>query len=166
MKLLKLLKEIFLILIGQDKPCPPPVPVPTKDQHLYCNVVIISQFKIGGIIMSTTIKSTTKSITGRFGKPLDAKGNASQVETGSVKFSSENEDIATVEPDGDDELQFKVTPTGKAGVAKINVEADADLGEGVKTISGFTAIEVQPGEAVGFGEPTFDEPVEADAEPV
>lgn len=143
--------DVFKILVGWPSPSPKVV--------WTCNYVIVNNSKIGGTIMSTTVKSNTKSIKFSFGAPVDAKGNAAQVEDGSVSLSSDNTDIATVEPDPDNAYGGIATLTGKAGVAKLNISADADLGEGVKSITGFTALEVQAGEAVGFGEATFGEPV-------
>lgn len=94
-------------------------------------------------------------------QPVDRKGNPSNVEPGSVKFTSSDESILTVAVDPANEL--KVTLTAVApGVAQLNYEADADLdlGDGeMKNITGFAAVEILPEEAVGFGI-TFDEPVD------
>jgi hypothetical protein len=94
-------------------------------------------------------------------QPVDRKGNPSNVEPGSVKFSSSDESVFTVAVNPDNELQVTVTAVAP-GVAQLNYEADADLdlGDGeTKTINGFAAVEVLPEEAVGFGF-TFDEPVD------
>ncbi len=57
----------------------------------------------------------------------------------------------------DDGMGAVFTPTGVVGLLKVQVTADADLGEGVKSILGELDIEVLAGEAVAVeiaaGEP-------------
>lgn len=101
----------------------------------------------GGIIMA---KLTLTQFLEGILKPVDRLGNPASVEPGTVQFSSSDEQVFVVEQDPTHETKLKVTAKG-VGVAQLNYQADADLGEGVKTISGFTAIEVQPAEAAGFG---------------
>lgn len=94
-------------------------------------------------------------------QPVDRRGNPSNVEPGSVKFTSSDESVFTVSVDPDNELKAILTAVAP-GVAQLNYEADADLdlGDGeTKTISSFAAVEVLPEEAVGFGI-TFDEPAD------
>lgn len=93
--------------------------------------------------------TTTQQVSGTL-QPVDAKGKPASVEAGTVKFSSSDEAVFTVEQDPSNELSVKVVAVGP-GTAQLNYSADADLGEGVKTIEGFTAIEVLPASAVGFG---------------
>ncbi len=124
-----------------------------------------NNIKITGGITMVSIKYT-QLLRGVLGSPVDSKGNETTVEAGSVKFSSSDEEIFTVEKDDkdpDNEVAFKIVGK-KPGVAQLNFEADADLGDGVKTISGFTGVEVLPGEAVGFGQPVFGTPEEQPAE--
>lgn len=88
----------------------------------------------------------------------DAKGDDAQVQAGSVQATLDNEEVASVELDPDD--QTKITVKGKrAGATVLRISADADLGEGVKTITTEIAVEITAGEAVGFGV-TFGEPEE------
>lgn len=98
--------------------------------------------------MSVTL--TTAQFVEGFLTPVDSEGQAALVEPGSVMFLSSDETIFSVEKNPDNELAFKITANA-AGVAQLDFSADADLGDGVKTISGFAAIEVIPSEAVGFG---------------
>ncbi len=92
----------------------------------------------------TTIDETTGLLT-----PVDAKGKPSSVEAGSVLISSTDESVFTVEKDATNELAFKVTAVG-VGTAQLNYSGDADLGDGVKTITGSTTVTVTQSEAVGF----------------
>lgn len=108
----------------------------------------IDNIKIKGKIMAVSI-TTTQQVTGTL-QPVDAKGKPASVEAGSVSFSSSDVNVFIVEQDPSNELSLKVVAVG-AGTAQLNYSADADLGEGLKTIEGFTAIEVLPAEAVGFG---------------
>lgn len=123
-----------------------------------------NNLKITGGITMVSIKYT-QQLRGALGSPVDAKGNEAPIEAGSLKITSSDPEIFAVEKDEnqpDNEFAFKIVAK-KAGVAQLNYEADADLGEGVKTISGFTGVEVLPGEAVGFGVPVFGEPEEQPA---
>lgn len=84
----------------------------------------------------------------------DAKGDAAEIQAGSVQASSSNEEVATTEVDEDGKI--KVIGQ-RAGAAIITVSADADLGEGVKTITAEVAVNVTSSEAVGLGV-SFGEP--------
>jgi hypothetical protein len=44
-----------------------------------------------------------------------------------------------------------VVASGALGTAQVNVQADADLGSGVTTISGVLDVEVKPAQAVSVG---------------
>ena len=101
--------------------------------------------------------TTTQLVEGTL-QPVDAKGNPAPVEAGSILFSSSDESVFTIERDAENESKMTVIAVG-IGVAQLNYSADADLGEGVTTISGFTAVEVIAAEAVGFGI-SFGEPQE------
>lgn len=97
----------------------------------------------------TTVLTATQQVGGQI-EPKDRKGNTAKVEAGSVTYSSSNDAVATVEKDESDETKFTVKAKG-TGVAQIDISADADLGEGVKTITGFLGVEVTSAEAAGFG---------------
>lgn len=95
--------------------------------------------------------------------PVDKGGNAAEVEN--VQFSSDDETVATVEPDPDNgPYACTVHTTNKVGATAIKIKADADLGEGEKEINGMLAVEVTAGEATGFGEPTTGDPVDDEDE--
>lgn len=80
---------------------------------------------------------------------VDKKGQPATFEKGSVKFTSSDENVATVVPNPDDETEVTVV-AGLPGVANITVEADSDLGEGVKTLNGASGVEVISGDAASF----------------
>lgn len=77
---------------------------------------------------------------------VDAKGNAAIVD-GVPVWKSSDESVATVVA-SEDGLSATITPIGPIGTAQISVEADADLGEGVKPVITLVDLEVVGGEAV------------------
>lgn len=103
------------------------------------------------------IISDTQFIEGQV-QTVNKKGKPAPVEAGTIAYSSSNEAVVTVTENPDDETKFTVTAVG-AGTAQVNYSADADLGEGVVPISGFTDFEVTPAQATGFNV-TFGEPQE------
>jgi hypothetical protein len=80
-------------------------------------------------------------------QPVDAKGNPAVVD-GAATFESSNPAAIEVTPTGD--LTADVRAVGVVGSGQVSVSVDADLGEGVRTISGVLDVEVQPGEAVAL----------------
>jgi hypothetical protein len=87
---------------------------------------------------------------------LSKKGNPTSVEAGTVVFASSDPAILEVTDNGDGTA--KVKAVGPVGTAQVQVSADADLGEGVKTVTGVADVEVVAGEAavinISFGAPT------------
>lgn len=51
----------------------------------------------------------------------------------------------------EDGMTATFTATGVAGTTQVSMDADADLGEGVRTITAIDSIQVVPGEAVVAG---------------
>jgi len=102
-----------------------------------------------------------------FPAPVDKKGFPAKVQDGSVSITVGN-DTATVEPNPDDPSNvFSALVKGNrpgaddgSEVTAVSISADADLGEGVKTISKAVELMVTSGEATGFGEPTVSTPEE------
>lgn len=91
------------------------------------------------------------------GSPKDIKGEDTTIQAGTLKVTSSNEEVFTVAPDEtnpENNTAFKAV-AGRSGAAVLRIEADADLGEGVKTIFTEIAVEVTASGAVGFGEPQF-----------
>ena len=96
-----------------------------------------------------------------FPAPVDKKGFPAKVQDGSVSIVVGN-DTATVEPNPDDASNpfsalVKGARPGKddgSEVTAVTISADADLGDGVSTISKAVELMVTSGAATGFGEPT------------
>lgn len=118
--------------------------------------LFINQIKIEGKITMVSLK-TTQFVEGQL-QPVDRLGNPAPVEPGSVRFTSSDENVFRAAQDAENELNVRLIATG-VGVAQLSYSADADLGEGIVTIEGFTGVEVLPADAVGFGI-TFGEPQE------
>lgn len=76
----------------------------------------------------------------------DAKGNPAQVD-GLPVWSLSAPDLGTLEV-AEGAMSALFTPAGTVGQLAIQVNADADLGEGVKDIMGSLPVTLFPGEAV------------------
>lgn len=85
----------------------------------------------------------------------DAKGNPAQVE-GKPAWALTDESLAILEV-AEDGLSALLKPIGPLGSFKVQVSADGDLGEGVKSIVGELAIDLIAADAVSVvisaGEP-------------
>lgn len=91
-------------------------------------------------------------------QPVDARGNPAKID-GLANWGSSNAAIAQVENVSADSLSADIVPGTALGTCQVNVQADADLGEGLRTITGVLDVEVVGGAAVGFTIST-SEPVE------
>jgi len=78
--------------------------------------------------------------------PKSAAGNPAEVD-GIPAWNSSDESVITLVP-SDDGLSVDAITTGKIGTSQISVSVDADLGSGIRTITGVLDIEVRPSEAV------------------
>jgi hypothetical protein len=78
---------------------------------------------------------------------VDAGGNPAAID-GDVTWTSSNPTIAVAEPDPGDDTICKVTPTGALGSAQVVAQADADLGQGVRTLLTTLDVTLVAGEAV------------------
>lgn len=96
-------------------------------------------------------------VTGQI-QPVTKKEKPAPVQAGTVSYASSDPSIFTVDVDPSDETKFTVTGVAP-GTAQLDISADADLGDGVRTINAFAAIEVLPAEAAGFNI-VFGEPQE------
>lgn len=92
--------------------------------------------------------------------PLDADGNPAQIEAGSTQWAVSDPTLAEVT--SIDDKNANVRNLGVVGTYELTVSADADLGEGVTTITDALTINAVPGEAVNLGlslgEPKPNEP--------
>lgn len=91
--------------------------------------------------------------------PKDKYGNDAKVQEGSIAFSSDDEEIATVAANPDaGPYAATVTTQKKPGATAIRIKAVDGDGEG--DLSGLLAVEVSPGDAIAFGDPVTDAPVD------
>lgn len=81
-------------------------------------------------------------------QPLDAKGQPARVD-GVPTWSVSDGALGSIAVAADG-MSATFTATD-VGVVQVNVSADADLGPGVRTISGTLDIQIEPGEAVSLG---------------
>lgn len=82
-------------------------------------------------------------------QPVDAKGNPAAID-GLASWSSSSADIAAVTAISADSLSADIVPGATLGSCQINVQADADLGSGITSITGVLDVQVVAGEAIGF----------------
>lgn len=82
-------------------------------------------------------------------QPIDAHGHLARVDgVPSWSLSDNSLGVLDVAADG---LSAVFTTGDQLGLVQVNVSADADLGGGVRTISGTLDIQVEGGEAVSLG---------------
>lgn len=86
---------------------------------------------------------------------VDGKGNPAFTD-GVPLWSTDKPDIVDVIPAADG-MSATIKPKGPLGSAQIEIQADADMGAGVKTFSVFGQVEIVGGDAVG-GTVNFADP--------
>lgn len=93
-------------------------------------------------------------------KATDRFGNDAKID-GAAQFSLTDESLATVEV-SEDGMSASVVPKGAIGSAKLQVKADADLGEGVKELLGELQLDFVAGDAevIAISEEVEAAPVE------
>lgn len=127
--------------------------VKNLNKYKFTATIFINNYKISGDNLMTQVPFNTLSVEIAFGLPVDAFQNPAQVQPGSLFIESTDDSILTVGPSTtqpENPYAVEVVFTGKAGAAQVTIKADADLGEGVKEITGAETFEVPAGEAVGF----------------
>jgi hypothetical protein len=109
----------------------------------------------GGTKMAITITATQKFTAGPV-SAVDAHGNPAQID-GAPAWSVSDTALLAVNVAADG-LSADIQAVGALGHAQVVVSADADLGEGIETISGILEVEIVAGRAVSLtvpaGEPT------------
>lgn len=81
-------------------------------------------------------------------QPVDAKGNPAPVD-GAPTWSVADPTILSVTPAADG-LTAVIVAIGPLGTTQVNVQADADLGSGVTTITGLLDVQVTASIATGL----------------
>ncbi len=82
-------------------------------------------------------------------QPVDARGNPAKID-GVPAWSSSDPAVLEVTPAADG-LSAVAVPVGPLGVVQVNVQADADLGEGVEEISDVIKLTVVGAAAKNLG---------------
>jgi hypothetical protein len=120
------------------------------NDHVATIIFSITNNKIEPImaISQSILQKSTVSV-----QTLDRKGNPVAVETGTFQAESSDPSIFSVESvTTSDNINFDIEVVSEGlGTAQLDISADADLGGGIKTITGFAAVEVLPEMAAGFG---------------
>lgn len=80
---------------------------------------------------------------------VDKYNNPAQID-GTPTWEASDTSLLEIVP-GSDPMSVTLRPVGPAGVVQATVKADADLGEGVREISDFVTLTIEPAEALGFG---------------
>lgn len=83
-------------------------------------------------------------------QPTDKDGHVAEIQAGSVDWASSDPAVAEIFEDENDEKKATVKARG-VGSYTISASADADLGDGVKMITGQDTGKVVAGEAVNVG---------------
>lgn len=111
----------------------------------------INHFKIKGDNMEVVLH-LDEVVPFKLGKPIDSDGAERPIEDGSLTKVITDESIFTEEQDDElpDDPEARMFVAQKVGTADYNVEADADLGEGVTKIALTVKVTVLDPEAVGF----------------
>jgi hypothetical protein len=96
----------------------------------------------------------------RLGKPVNSEGGEAPIEEGSLKEVVSDPSIFTVEQDDEqpDDPEAKMFVPHAVGSADYTATADADLGEGVQTISLTVKGTIIAAGAVGFAPLQFGQP--------
>lgn len=131
-----------------------------KVQLIFASVQDLnSGFTIWGDIKKMRLINTQK--VGVTAAPVTSAGAPATIQPGSAVWASSDPSVATVEQDPSNELSAVVKAVaGAKGATQIKITADADLGEGVRSIEASGAIEVVVPEAAGFAPLTFGAPQE------
>lgn len=135
----RLLREIMIFLLGCVEWRKPPRMVFTH--------ILINHIGIEGNIMGMKLPldmQFTVSV-----EPQDSAGNPAPVD--GVPAWSASGDLVTVTP-ATDGMSAVVRPNaaGAVGSVQVSVTADADLGEGIETITGVLDVDVVGGKAVSL----------------
>lgn len=141
------IKFLSPLIVAVQEPPPPPseyraIFTFTQGQHIFR----------GENVMNTMQSGTIATLSIEW---VDNHGNPAKVD-GPTEWVSSDEDIATVEVAAGNPLIANLYSKGPIGPVQIQATADADLGEGVKTITATCDVSVIAGQASG-GEIKFSQ---------
>jgi len=119
---------------------------PSRPDYRAIFTFTVGQFVFKGENMSNTMQVNSYATLSI--EWVDSHGNPAKVD-GATEWASSDENIATVEVATGNPLIANVHSVGPVGPVQIQATADADLGEGKKTITATCDISVIAGEASG-----------------
>jgi len=127
---------------GQEQPCLPPADaLEFWFQGLEGSSIRI---KGDGMLLITDTGGARLSI-----KPVTAAGNPAKVD-GVPIWTVADPSLLRLEVDAENPLLATIHAAGPVGTTQVNVQADADLGEGVRAIAGVLDVQIEAGEAVSL----------------
>lgn len=139
------LEAIYEILLTED-----PAPEPEASQIQFYSTISGNNERVHNMFLKAS-QNLPLSI-----QIKDKFGNAAQVD-GAPQWAVTDATLGAMEV-SEDGMSATFKPAGLVGTLKIQVSADADLGEGVKSILGELDVEILAGEAVSVeiaaGEPS------------
>lgn len=101
------------------------------------------EWEVGKVLLLTNGQKVDLLI-----QPVDAYGNAARVD-GVPVWSVSDASMGSVSPSADG-MTATFTTAGPLGTVQVNVQADADLGQGLRTIAATLDIQIESGEAVAL----------------
>jgi hypothetical protein len=117
--------------------------------------------RVSGVDAMAFVLASDQLVTAQI-KAVDAKGNPARIDGAPVWASSDEGVVTVIATDGE---TAAIAAVGPVGTAQVQVTVDADLGEGVRPLTGTLDVEVVASEAVAVtivpGEPTTSAPTEA-----
>jgi hypothetical protein len=118
----------------------------SRARIIFSSVEVPPYNRIRGDLTMFTITDSQK--TNLAINPVDKKGNPAKVD-GAPAWAVSDETLATLQPAADG-LSAGLFANGPLGTFQVTVSADADLGEGIATISGVLDVEVIAGAAASL----------------
>lgn len=115
------------------------------DSHLRCLIEAGRQIIEGRLPMAITITDSQRFTATIYA--VDARGNPASLD-GPVIWEVSDTALLTLNVSADGVAT--VSATGPVGTGQLRVSADADLGEGVRTLTGILDVSVIAGEAVSL----------------
>jgi hypothetical protein len=93
---------------------------------------------------------------------VDAEGNPAEVDAPGPVWDTASPSIVEIKPDQTNNYKCEIRATGKTGSAQVTATADADMGEGTKSLITTLDLDVVAGEAVAGQIDVTSEPMPID----